>query len=111
MVWYGCMYVCMCVCMCMYVCMHVCMYVGMVWYGMYVCIYVFYVCMYIYISMSQHGSNLNILSQHGITSIKLGARDAVVVAPPTAGAVVEALACAAYSIKMIWQCVKTLYPW
>ena len=106
-----CMYLCMYVCMYVYVCMHACMYV---WYGMvwYVCMYIRILCMYVYIYINV---TTWIKLKYFVTTWdnihKLGARDAVVVAPPTAGAVVEALACAAYSIKMIWQCVKTLYPW
>jgi len=49
------------------------------------------------------------MSQHGINIHKLGARDAVAVAPPTAGAVAEALACAEYSVKMIYRICVYIY--
>ena len=93
---------------CMYVGMHVCMYVCM-----FVCTYVRTYCMYVYIFLFINVTTwikLKLyMSQHGINIHKLDARDAVVVAPPTAGAVVEALACAEYSVKMIYRICVYIY--
>ena len=94
----------------MYVGMHVCMYVCM-YARTYVSTYCMYVYIYIYlfINVTTWIKLKLYMSQHRINIHKLGARDAVVVAPPTAGAVVEALACAEYSVKMIYRICVYIY--